>query len=131
MDSKQRIDSTSRHHGHHKHHRHHRHGRNKKPLVIGIIVAAVAVALGSVSVVNQLNRRKNYHVTGTNSVDVGAGYRYTEYNGKKYQYNNRVTTLLYAGLDSFDNLARLKEKNTRNRKLKKIIRTLQEKCISL
>lgn len=104
MDSKQRIDSTSRHHGHHKHHRHHRHGRNKKPLVIGIIVAAVAVALGSASVVNQLNRRKNYHVTGTNSVDVGAGYRYTEYNGKKYQYNNRVTTLLYAGLDSFDEL---------------------------
>ena len=85
MDSKQRIDSTSRHHGHHKHHRHHRHGRNKKPLVIGIIVAAVAVALGSASVVNQLNRRKNYHVTGTNSVDVDAGYRYTEYNGKKYQ----------------------------------------------
>ena len=104
MESKQRIDSTSRHHGHHKHHRHHRHGRNKKPLVIGIIVAAVAVALGSASVVNQLNRRKNYHVTGTNSVDVGAGYRYTEYNGKKYQYNNRVTTLLYAGLDSFDEL---------------------------
>lgn len=104
MDSKQRIDSTSRHHGHHKHHRHHRHERNKKPLVIGIIVAAVAVALGSASVVNQLNRRKNYHVTGTNSVDVGAGYRYTEYNGKKYQYNNRVTTLLYAGLDSFDEL---------------------------
>ena len=65
MDSKQRIDSTSRHHGHHKHHRHHCHGRNKKPLVIGIIVAAVAVALGSASVVNQLNRRKNYHVTGT------------------------------------------------------------------
>lgn len=104
MESKQRIDSTSRHHGHHKHHRHHRHGRNIKPLVIGLIVAAVAVALGSAAVVNQLNRRKNYHVTGANSVDVGAGYRYTEYNGKKYQYNNRVTTLLYAGLDSFDEL---------------------------
>lgn len=64
----------------------------------------VLVGLAAAVVVNKLKEQKNYHVTGANSVDVGAGYRYTEYNGKKYQYNNRVTTLLYAGLDSFDEL---------------------------
>ena len=101
MDSKE--NSRRRHKRHH--HRKSIHQRKKqKMLILGLAAAVVFVGLAATVVVNKLKEQKNYHVTGTNSVDVGAGYRYTEYNGKKYQYNNRVTTLLYAGLDSFDEL---------------------------
>ena len=101
MDSKE--NSKIRHKRHH--HRKSRHQRKKqKMLILGLAAAVVLVGLAAAVVVNKLKEQKNYHVTGANSVDVGAGYRYTEYNGKKYQYNNRVTTLLYAGLDSFDEL---------------------------
>lgn len=101
MDSKE--NSRRRHKRHH--HRKSRQQRKKqKMLILGLAAAVVFVGLAAAVVVNKLKEQKNYHVTGANSVDVGAGYRYTEYNGKKYQYNNRVTTLLYAGLDSFDEL---------------------------
>lgn len=101
MDSKE--NSRRRHNRHH--HRKSRHQRKKqKMLILGLAAAVAFVGLAATVVVNKLKEQKNYHVTGANSVDVGAGYRYTEYNGKKYQYNNRVTTLLYAGLDSFDEL---------------------------
>lgn len=125
MDSKESMDSRQEshgqhgqygqyeyheHHGHNRHHRHHSHGshrhcrKQKKMFALGAVAAVIVVGLMTAVVVNKLNQQKNYHVTGANSVDVGAGYRYTEYNGRKYQYNNRVTTLLYAGLDSFDEL---------------------------
>lgn len=101
MDSKE--NSRRRHNRHH--HRKSRHQRKKqKMLILGLAAAVIFVGLAATVVVNKLKEQKNYHVTGANSVDVGAGYRYTEYNGKKYQYNNRVITLLYAGLDSFDEL---------------------------
>ena len=101
MDSKE--NSRRRHNRHH--HRKSRHQRKKqKMLILGLAAAVAFVGLAATVVINKLKEQKNYHVTGANSVDVGAGYRYTENNGKKYQYNNRVTTLLYAGLDSFDEL---------------------------
>lgn len=101
MDSKE--NSRRRHNRHH--HRKSRHHRKKqKMLILGLAAAVIFVGLAATVVVNKLKEQKNYHVTGANSVDVGVGYRYTEYNGKKYQYNNRVTTLLYSGLDSFDEL---------------------------
>ena len=101
MDSKE--NSRRRHNRHH--HRKSRHHRKKqKMLILGLAAAVIFVGLAATVVVNKIKEQKNYHVTGANSVDVGVGYRYTEYNGKKYQYNNRVTTLLYAGLDSFDEL---------------------------
>lgn len=101
MDSKE--NSRRRHNRHH--HRKSRHHRKKqKMLILGLAAAVIFVGLAATVVVNKLKEQKNYHVTGANSVDVGVGYRYTEYNGKKYQYNNRVTTLLYASLDSFDEL---------------------------
>ena len=89
-------------------HRHHHGGRRRKQkrkmmLVCTLAVAFVVCLLGF-AVKQKLDRQKSYHVSGSNSIDVGAGYRYTEYNGKKYQYNNRVTTLLYAGLDTYDEL---------------------------
>ena len=101
MDSK---ENSRRGHKRHHHRKSRQQRKQQKMLILGLVAAVVFVGLAAAVVVNKLNEQKNYHVTGANSVDVGAGYRYTEYNGKKYQYNNRVTTLLYAGLDSFDEL---------------------------
>lgn len=101
MDSK---ENSRRRHKRHHHGKSRQQRKKQKMLILGLAAAVVFVGLAAAVVVNKLNEQKNYHVTGANSVDVGAGYRYTEYNGKKYQYNNRVTTLLYAGLDSFDEL---------------------------
>lgn len=79
MDSKE--NSRRRHNRHH--HRKSRHQRKKqKMLILGLAAAVIFVGLAATVVVNKLKEQKNYHVTGTNSVDVGAGYRYTEYNGK-------------------------------------------------
>lgn len=101
MDSK---ENSRRRHKRHHHGKSRQQRKQQKMLILGLVAAMVLVGLAAAVVVNKLKEQKNYHVTGANSVDVGAGYRYTEYNGKKYQYNNRVTTLLYAGLDSFDEL---------------------------
>lgn len=101
MDSK---ENSRRRHKRHHHRKSRQQRKQQKMLILGLAAAVVFVGLAAAVVVNKLKEQKNYHVTGANSVDVGAGYRYTEYNGKKYQYNNRVTTLLYAGLDSFDEL---------------------------
>ena len=101
------TEGTHRHHhGHGHHHGHHRRQREKrrKMILLGVTIAVAVIALATGVVLKKLNEQKIYHVTSAKSVDVGAGYRYTEYNGKKYQYNNRVTTLLYAGLDSFDEM---------------------------
>lgn len=101
MDSK---ENSRRGYKRHHHRKSRQQRKQQKMLILGLAAAVVFVGLAAAVVVNKLKEQKNYHVTGANSVDVGAGYRYTEYNGKKYQYNNRVTTLLYAGLDSFDEL---------------------------
>ena len=90
---------------HHRHRHHHRYRRQKRiAIAVSTLIVVIVVCLVTFIVVQKLENQKTYHVSGSNSIDVGAGYRYTEYNGKKYQYNNRVTTLLYAGLDSTDEL---------------------------
>ena len=90
--------------GHRHHHGSSRRKQKRKMILVCTLAVAFVVCLLGFAVKQKLDRQKSYHVSGSNSIDVGAGYRYTEYNGKKYQYNNRVTTLLYAGLDTYDEL---------------------------
>ena len=90
--------------GHRHHHGSRRRKQKRKMMLVCTLAVVFVVCLLGFAVKQKLDRQKSYHVSGSNSIDVGAGYRYTEYNGKKYQYNNRVTTLLYAGLDTYDEL---------------------------
>ncbi len=62
---------------------------------IGLIV--VILLLG---ILFLLQRQNSMEITATNSYNMGTKFREIEYNGKKYQYNNRVTCILYAGVDS-------------------------------
>jgi LCP family protein required for cell wall assembly len=59
----------------------------------------VVVILGILIYRGQVRQRER-QVTAGNSYDVGTGYRDIVYNGEKYRYNNLVTAILYAGVDS-------------------------------
>ena len=94
----------------HRRKHHHRHSRmyrirrwlrhNKKYAVfVGLTAAAVMICAG-LWVRQSLIRQNSRHITAGNSVDMGSGYRHITYNGKEYQYNSLITTVLYAGVDS-------------------------------
>lgn len=48
--------------------------------------------------------QKGSLLTAANQTNVGSGYRNIIYNGKEYHYNSRITTILYAGVDSEEEL---------------------------
>lgn len=74
--------------------------QNKKVfLYSAAVVIILAVGLGIWAYQIQ-KRQQSLHVTAGNSVDMKAGYRNITYNGKEYQYNSLITTVLYAGVDS-------------------------------
>ena len=68
--------------------------------VICAILAVAAIGAGGLWMYRQVMAQKGLNVTIGNQVDVGIGYRQIEYNGKKYRYNDRITTIVYAGLDA-------------------------------
>ena len=63
--------------------------------IVGLAVAAAILVLHNHSV-----KQNRYEVVSKNEYSVGKGYREVEYQGKTYRYNNRVTTILYAGVDA-------------------------------
>lgn len=70
-------------------------------MIYGSVAAVLVIAAGFCVWAYQMQKQQdNRHVTAGNSVDMKAGYRYVTYNGKKYQYNSLITTILYAGVDS-------------------------------
>ena len=95
--------------GHHHHH-HHRHSvwyrirrwvRHNKKLAGGsALVVAAAVLVGGTYLHGSLQAQQRQHVTAGNSVDMKNGYRTRTYDGKEYQYNSLIITILYAGIDS-------------------------------
>lgn len=89
---------------HHRHSRMHRIRRwlrhNKKYAVFVGLTAAAVILCAAVVVRQALITQKSRHITAGNSVDMGSGYRHITYNGRNYQYNSLITTVLYAGVDS-------------------------------
>lgn len=90
--------------------KHRRHGRtcrmrrwfhhNKKYILFIAAVLTAAILCGGLWVRHMLLEQGSRHVTSGNSVNMGSGYRNITYNGKNYQYNSLITTVLYAGIDS-------------------------------
>lgn len=93
-----------RHGGHHRHSRKRRFFRwvrHNKNIIIFTGVLALAAAAGTgIWISHTLQAQQARHVTAGNSVNMGSGYRHITYNGKNYQYNTLITTVLYAGIDS-------------------------------
>lgn len=63
------------------------------------ICLAAALFLGIIVYQNQKVQRSRM-VTAGHSYDMGSGYRNLRYKGEHYQYNNLITSILYAGVDS-------------------------------
>lgn len=77
-------------------------------LKFNAIIVLISV-LGIVAVVGYgfylWNSQQGKHVTiGSEIGDSSSKYMYITYNGKQYQYNTQITTLLYAGIDSKDEM---------------------------
>ena len=110
---------THRHHHHHHsrtgHRRHHSHSRLKhwikrwlrrrKWFLLGAAIIMAAILVGGFLLMRDTARQKGYRVQAAHAVDVAGGYRTVTYEGKNYRYNNRITTILYAGIDSDGKLA--------------------------
>lgn len=72
----------------------------KKKILGTALVCVLAVAVIGVFVYKNQKDQKLQKVTAGNSYNMGSGFRNIEYKGERYQYNNRITTILYAGVDS-------------------------------
>lgn len=94
-------DQRNSHHHHHRHHRHHRQQQKlrRRRIIGSVIVCAVVLLIGFAGIYRQLQNQKAMDVRG-NSNNTGSGYRDITYKGEKYRYNNLVTSILYAGVDS-------------------------------
>lgn len=86
---------------------HHRHcgfrhwvRRHRKSVVVSILLIVVFL-IGAGAWGYRIKRIQNSrNITAGVNVDMGSGYRNITYNGKNYQYNSLITTILYAGVDS-------------------------------
>ena len=95
-------------HGHHVHHRHHMHHKShtyhdrqkKKRVFISMLLCLVAAAVVGGVIWSDQKKQNSLQVTAGNTHNVGSSYRNIVYKGEKYQYNNRITSILYAGVDS-------------------------------
>ena len=73
---------------------------NKKLIEFCLVLCVVVTAGLGIGIHTGLKRQNSRHVTASNYVNMGSCYRNLTYQKKKYQYNELVTTVLYAGIDS-------------------------------
>ena len=83
--------------------RHRKKYRGRRNMVTLFIIAAVCLTLG-IAAVQKLRQQEAMKITANNAHDMGNSYREIEYRGKKYRYNFLVTSVLFAGLDTEEEL---------------------------
>jgi anionic cell wall polymer biosynthesis LytR-Cps2A-Psr (LCP) family protein len=88
------------HHHHHHHHHNHREKKNKKWILPAVIIVSAVVVVTAIILTSYVRSNAVYAVTGTASPSTDLRFKEVEYKGDKYRYNNRIITILLAGLDS-------------------------------
>lgn len=78
---------------------------NRRAVRVYVFAALCVLAAVGLWLYTSAENQRVQAVSVGNSVDVGTGYRQIEYEGRKYRYNERITTIVYAGVDSPDALA--------------------------
>lgn len=97
MTQKRENGHSGRHHGHR---RRHWNRKKRQQMLVCIAVVCLFCILGTVFLYQYRQRQSRFHVEGEGGKNIRDGYRTITWNGKKYQYNNLITTVLYAGVDS-------------------------------
>lgn len=93
-------------HGHHHHHRHHHssHSRRVKRrnfLLSSALIVLLVGGIAGVMIRQAWVRQQSLQVTAKNTYDMSEeGYREITVDGETWRYNNLVTTVLFAGIDS-------------------------------
>ena len=95
----------SRKGGHRRHHhslayRIRRKLRHHRWIVPAMLIVVVALAATGIWMQGTLRKQQSLKVVAGNTATAGFGYRNITYKGKDYRYNNRITAILYVGLDS-------------------------------
>ncbi|MDO4338430.1 MAG: LCP family protein [Eubacteriales bacterium] len=89
---------------HHRHHKHRGAGywfrKHRKFAAACALIVVVFFGAAGAWVYHTQKLQESRNVTAGVNVDMGSGYRNITYNGKNYQYNSLITTVLYAGVDS-------------------------------
>lgn len=104
-----RAPRGRRHHSHHSgiKHRIKRWYRKHRWVPLALAIMLVLIVGAGFWMLSNKRSQDGMHVVMGNQVDVGSGYRDIEYKGKHYRYNNRITSILYAGVDSDSPLVKL------------------------
>ena len=74
--------------------------RRHKWAGIAVIMALVVLVGVAFWMRRDMKNRSRYQVSSGRKVDVGGGYQDIMFDGQAYRYNNRVTAILYGGIDS-------------------------------
>jgi anionic cell wall polymer biosynthesis LytR-Cps2A-Psr (LCP) family protein len=69
-------------------------------MTLTVLICLVAVLGFGIFAYKEQQKQRSLQVTAGNSHDVGSSYRNITYKGEEYRYNNLVTNVLYAGIDS-------------------------------
>lgn len=73
---------------------------NKKQIIISLVICLAVALFAAVFIHIEQTKQRSMQITAGNTHNVGNSYRNIVYKGQEYQYNNRITNILYAGVDS-------------------------------
>ena len=73
---------------------------NKKQIIISLVICLAVALFAAVFIHMEQTKQKSMQITAGNTHNVGNSYGNIVYKGQEYQYNNRITNILYAGVDS-------------------------------
>ena len=102
MEIKDYSDRGEKHH-HHHHHHHSRKKQKKKKWILPAVVVSVAVVLVvTLALIAYIRSRETFTIEkkASSSSNTELRYKDVNYDGSKYRYNNRITTILLTGIDS-------------------------------
>ena len=81
--------------------------RRHKGILVCVMVVVVCLAIGFLGALEAHHRQAERQVEAGKSYNAGSGYRNIVFQGEKYHYNHRITSILFVGLDSEGDIDRL------------------------